>query len=303
MFRILFVGLFGCMLWALLPVAAHAETAIFFSEPDSYWGWCTRDRPNQVTACAQQNCQGGGTACRPVAFCAGGWNAIAQPEDPALGVAVACALDSDYSARAQALGNCLVLTNALCWTSSAFDGNGNEVAQGDREAFDLIWYAQGLLQLKGYKVDGVSGVVDAQTTAAIAQFQADHGMPITAVADRAVIDRLIEALGGLWRLVKGVKEGVVDPSAANLAGHLYTASLRPNTAMNFGQAMLAATDDERRARLATFLTGQGSPCTSPAERATQMFDDGFSWDIACAEGGYTLIVMEDGGTFIQTDQK
>ena len=276
---------------------ARAATAIYYSAKDDSYGWCAGYGPKKAKSCAEDNCIGAkGTACELVLECAGGWGAVALPDDPAYGIGASCDLPNAGKARVAALAKCLVATRALCWTDDAWNARGDTVDEDDNTTFDRYWYANVLLQVLGYKTDMTVSDLAKGAKAALKEFQKAIGRDQTGRLDLELLDRLVDAAGGLQRLAAFVKRDVLDENADELADTAYgDASIAVPEAV-YSVALAEGPADRQLLALATYLAQRGHPCTLPAESAAYDKQAG-SWEVGCAGGkGYTLLISDDGDT-------
>jgi peptidoglycan hydrolase-like protein with peptidoglycan-binding domain len=286
----------AALLLALTAAApARAATVIAYSAPDNAYGWCAGYGLSYGRSCAKQYCQqSGGSQCQPVAECDGGWGAVALADAPYRGFAAACG-GSEFAARAWALSHCMATTNALCSIDSTFDAHANTAGAGSDRDFTTIWFIQVMLQVRRYELGDADGEVGPLTSAAIAKFQSDVGIPQTGQPDGELLDRLLDALGGAGRLVAVLDRDLVKAGKfAQETGYADAPSPAPPRTM--GADLMALSPERRLIALATMLKTSGSDCAIPAKNAALMSDDKDSaiWSIECDEDTYTMIVSADG---------
>jgi Putative peptidoglycan binding domain len=177
---------------------AQAATSISYSVAGQTYGWCAGYSSSAAPACSTQHCtSSGGTDCQQVLFCPDGWGAVAFPEGSPIGFAADCGLNNRAFAEGRALAACVVASNALCWTDSSFDARGNEQSKDSKSNFDLIWYAQSLLQLNGYTKSLSDGEMGPATHEALSKFQTEIGETPTGVVDDQMVRRLLDADSGM----------------------------------------------------------------------------------------------------------
>ena len=152
---LIFIGL--VLMLAVAP-RAEAATSIAYSSDGNAYGWCAGYGSSRAGSCAVDQCtKSGGKACQQVLACPDGWGAIAFAEEPAVGFAATCSMADAWTARDQAIAACVAASNALCWTDSTFDRNGDEQSKQSNTDTDLLWYAQSLLQLDGFTKSPTDG--------------------------------------------------------------------------------------------------------------------------------------------------
>jgi len=287
------------------PPPASAMTAISYSAAGNAYGWCAGYSSARAPSCAAQYCeQNQGTSCLPVLTCPDGWGATVFADDPAVAFSADCGLSNPAYARGEALAACIVAANAYCWTDATFDRSGNTRSKDDNNSFDLTWYAQSLLQLTGYLKGNSDGVMGSATQNALTKFRADVGLPANDSLDLATIHSLLDADAGMANFVRQLKRDIVDPHHAKLVGFLYANGVTPNASRTFSEDLVARSDVDRRAALATYLSAEGEKCTVPAADATPIPDASTGvWDVDCAENDYTLFLTGDGASIITTNSK
>src|SRR5689334_13581322 len=107
--------------------SARAATSIYYSANDSVFGWCAGYPIDQANSCARGNCvKFGGTQCKVILTCDGGWGAVALADAPLAAVGASCGLGSAFWARTAALTSCAAAAHTLCWSQTIFDANGRE---------------------------------------------------------------------------------------------------------------------------------------------------------------------------------
>ena len=296
-----FVAAILAVAFGQLPAAA--TTAIYYSAPEATYGWRAGYARSRSETCAKKNCKSeGGMACELALECKDGWGAIALAEDPATGIGMSCGMPNAYLARAAALLNCAIAANTLCWTDSAFNGNGDVLDNEDNGAFDQIWYAQGLLQIRGFKIGNMVGKMIPETREAISAFQKLLGRKPTGVLDDEVLERLLDAVAGRQRFVQILKRDLLPDEPEKFHGSIHAKASVPVPPLIFTSEMAKWDENRRLIALATLLSSSGSACTLPAEKATAQDDKASlgAWEVTCAERTYKLFLSEDGSRTIVT---
>jgi peptidoglycan hydrolase-like protein with peptidoglycan-binding domain len=290
----------GILLLLASGGAAPAATAMYYSDVDQYYGWATGYELGRAEYEARSSCSGaGGAQCRLVLECSNGYGAVAFAGGDNRGVGLSCGLRDAYYARLLALLTCSVAANALCWTESAFDSNGNELSTSSNGSFDLTFYVQQMLiaqKLYGGDVDGEAG---PQTRDAVRAFQAKLGVQMSGEIDDALFFTLIDAVGGSQLLIQGLKAAILDPMQDEVSVHSYSYSSAPLPAVSLSEEIGGRSELEQRTALATLLTLQDWPCTLPARSAKPLGNDYTTqgWNVTCDEGDVTIIFME-GSTLV-----
>ena len=285
----------GAVLLSLFPFApASADSVIYYSPPESTFGWCAGYANSRAHRCAKDYCvKLGGTACGLAVECGGGWGAVAFAQDPQPGVGAVCGVNGADAARFIALASCMVASNALCWTSSAFSPNGNEVSKRSNREFDITWYSQAILAIRNYDVGVADGRDGPQTREAVKEFQRDIGREPTGTIDDELFHRLLDAMEGAQSLARKLNSDVLEPKREELGDLIYGHSTSPAPAATFSEELMTRSEDERRLALATILASGGTECTLPALEAYPLPDASSQiWNIECSEGSYTLILSE-----------
>lgn len=298
-----FIALVLLQLATLMP--AEAATSIAYSADGNAYGWCAGYASGRAGSCALDQCtSSGGKACQQVLACSDGWGAVAFAEDPAVGFAADCGIADAWTARDQALGACVVASNAVCWTDSTFDRNGNEQSKQSNYDTDLTWYAQSLLQLDGFTKSPTDGVFGPATRDALGKFQTALGRTPTGTIDDETIRRLLDAEEGTTRFAAAIKRDIVDKERSAFIGRIYSQAASPNPSLSFTEDLAKRPVADARLALATFLAADGNKCTLPATSVTLLGEaSSNSWDIECAEANYTLIISADGGTVTMSSPK
>jgi hypothetical protein len=283
---------------------ARATTAIYYSAPEATYGWCAGYARSRSENCAKKNCEEeGGTACELALECKDGWGAVALAEDPATGIGMSCGMPNPSLARGSALLNCAAEANTLCWTDYAFDGNGDALDNADNGAFDQIWYAQGLLEIRGLGVAETLGKIGPETREAISTFQKLLARKPTGVLDDEIFERLLDAVTGRQRFVQIMKRDVLSGQPEALRDLVHARASIAVPPEIFSVEMAKWDETRRLIALATLLSASGSQCTLPAEKATAQDDDPSlgAWQVTCAERTYKLFLSEDGSRTIVTE--
>jgi len=279
--------------------ASHAATAFFYSEKEQYYGWAAGYSYSRSETEAHNNCNAGGTECKFVLECDGGWSAVAFADGFARGVAFSCGYANAVSARVTAIVNCIAMAKTLCWTSATISSNGRERSDKDNSDFDMAWYAQQMLYMQGFAITKTDGEAGKQTRAALGAFRAKLGLEPNGTLDNAIFERLLDAIGGRLLMARVFKEQLVDPNAAEYAKHIYVSATQPYAGKSLSEEIAGRADDQRRLSLATLLTIWGTPCTLPAKRAEPLPADGTgAWIVNCAQGEWTVLMGEGSHTII-----
>jgi hypothetical protein len=298
------ISLAGMLVVASGWSPAGATTAIYYSAHENTYGWCAGYSEGRAESCAKKNCKNqGGTECELALECKDGWGAIALAEDPATGVGMSCGMPNPSLARGSALLNCAAEANTLCWTDYAFDGNGDAFDNEDNGAFDQIWYAQALLEIRGLGVAETLGKIGPETREAISTFQKLLARKPTGVLDDEIVERLLDAVTGRQRFVQIMKRDVLSGQPEALRDLVHAQASIPVPPEIFSVEMAKWDENHRLIALATLLSASGSQCTLPAERATAQDDDPSlgAWQVVCAERTYKLFLSEDGSRTIVTE--
>jgi hypothetical protein len=294
-FRLAFLAL-ALVALQLRAAPADAATVVYYSAPENAYGWCSGYSLSAGRSCAERYClQNDGSECQEVATCDDGWGAVAMAGDPYRGFAVACGMGSAFGARAWALSHCTVTANAMCWTDVAFKRNGSTLPSRDNSEFDLIWYSQLLLQIRGYELGDADGEIGQRTRDAIVKFQSDIGVTQTGKLDDDLFTRLLDATGGVGHFVSIIDTDIVTSKKwPDVKGYSHAPKPAPETTM--GAELMAMPEARRLTALATMLASSSSKCSVPAKGAQLLGDDKGSmiWSIDCAEGSYTMILNADG---------
>lgn len=187
---------------------AAAGTAIYYSETDSGYGWCSEVGSDDATkACARRYCeQSGNHDCALALDCARGWAAVAATDNGYRHAAV-CARGNPVEARHQALLLCIAMSGRLCHTDAAFFGS-SEISEAQNRAFDMAWYAQILLAHQGYDVGTIDGAAGPRLRRAVQRFQADAKLPQNGAVDQALLQSLIAREGGWGHLAAAIRRSV-----------------------------------------------------------------------------------------------
>jgi hypothetical protein len=132
----------------LFSTPASATTAIYYSDTSGSYGWCAGYSHDRSHSCAKDWCvKGGGTDCRPVVECNGGWGAVALSGYPVNGFGASCGMGDAITARGVALAECIVASKTICWTAALFAGSGSAQPDTERHQADVVYYSQTLLQM------------------------------------------------------------------------------------------------------------------------------------------------------------
>lgn len=279
-----------------LAGGAQAATSIFYSAPENSYGWCAGFAVDQANSCARGNCvKFGGTACRLVLTCTGGWGAVALAEDPWRAVGASCGFGNAFWARTAALASCTAEARTLCWSDTIFDANAREQPRAGLRLGDLVWYAQAILQLGKYDDTPTDGVLGPKTRAGLQKVQADLGRPATGQLDEDLLLRMIDAVEGPQYLAKTARRVVVEGRSNDIADRAYGFSPSPAPARSFSDELAERPPAAQRLALAAMLSLAKSKCTLPAEDAVRQTGD--TWFVACAEGTY-LFTFSEGSRLV-----
>lgn len=288
--------------------ASQAATAFFYSEPEQYYGWAAGYNYSRSEREAHEGCNAGGSACKFVLECDGGWSAVAFADEFAKGVAFACGFADAASARSAALVACIAEAKTLCWTSSTISNGGNERSEGENTDFDMAWYAQQLLYVMGFEPGDADGEFGGKSRTALRNFQTKLGLEPTGRLDWTVFHILLDAAGGRLAAAQGAKN-LADKNGDKFADRIYARAVEPNTVASFSEEIAKRTDDQRRMTLATLLSMWDTKCTLPAKAAQPVPEDGSGgWWVTCDEGDWTVMwtdqmhMTSPGHINITTDQ-
>jgi hypothetical protein len=206
------------------------------------------------------------------------------------------------TARAQAIAACVAASDQLCWSNTTFGPDAQQESKDDNYNFDLVWYAQSLLQLENFTTSGSDGVMGPATRDALAKFNTAIGRLPAAPLDEETLNRLVDAAEGIHRFAALLKTNIVDPAQPNLINKLYSLVTTAPTDASFTQELLQESDPDRRTALATLLSVNGSACPLPATDATLMGlpATSVSWAVDCAQASYTLIIPGGGSVVIMS---
>ena len=85
----------------------------------------------------------------------------------------------------------MAAARTICWTYSTFNQSGRESSEDQNLAFDRIWFAQLLLQLRKFDPGTADGSLGPRTRDAIKEFQTIIGSSPTGELDEATLDRYV----------------------------------------------------------------------------------------------------------------
>ena len=295
---------------AMLVVAsgwspAGATTAIYYSAPDNAYGWCAGYAESRAESCAQKNCKShGGTECELALECEGGWGAVALAEDPATGIGMTCNMADAAGARSMAISTCAVAAKTLCWTDSAFNGRGDDLSAEDNQAFDTTWFAQSMLQIRGFDPGTADGKLDGQTRTALKEFERKLGREETGDLDDELFFRLVDAVGGTQHFASIIKRDVVDPRWDDISNRVYADAPAPLPVATISETFGKMKVERRLLALSTFISAMGRPCTLPARDAAPLPDPASgTWNVVCDEGSFTLMLSDTGPVIVTGGSK
>lgn len=275
--------------------AGSADTVFFYSDPDEQYGWAAGYGSSRAERDAREACRARGSQCQLVLQCGGGWSAVAFADNSATAVAFSCGYGNATSARVAALQSCVAKAKALCWTNATISNNGKARSDKNNRDFDMTWYAQGLLQhLKIPAAPTMTGTMDEKTRAALKYVRTKLGLQPNGQLDETLFNILVGATSRR-RFVQNIDAIFQDQSAKysdSIADHIYARGRRPNTLVDFGDAIAARTDTERRTALATLISLNREPCTLPAKRAEPLPSVAGSWWVTCDEREWTVSVSD-----------
>jgi peptidoglycan hydrolase-like protein with peptidoglycan-binding domain len=285
----------GMMLLPLLSAApVLADSAIYYSPSENGYGWCAGYSDSRAHSCARSYCDDwGGDDCSLAVECDGGWGAVALAGEPFTGIGAICGVNGAGFARYVALANCMVASRVLCWTSAAFDDDGDEISEADNLAFDLAWYAQVMLQLGKYDPGTADGELGSGTRSAIKAFQTNIGREATGDLDEELFWRLVDSVGGVQRFVRIIESEVLKKERPEFGDLMYGFSPSPANAVTFTGELLERPMEDRQTALATFLSTSGTKCTLPALRAEPADASTDTWEVDCVEGSYILLMSDE----------
>jgi hypothetical protein len=268
--------------------AGQAATVFFYSEPEQYYGWAAGYNYNRSEREAHDACEEGGSQCKFVLECDGGWSAIAFADDRARGVGFSCGLANPFGAFTMALATCIAQSGTLCWTNATISNNARELSAEQNRASDRAYYAQQMLYALDLYAGDVDGRLGGKTRAALKAFQVKLGLEPTGELDDALFERLLDAMGGRAGLARAVRDMVEKESKA-AAEHAYAHAEQPYAVAGFSEEIAQRPDEARRLTLATVLSNWGTKCTLPAKSAEPVPADGSGgWWVTCDEGEWTV---------------
>jgi hypothetical protein len=293
--KIYFIAAGAMLLLALfLSLPARADSAIYYSPSQNGYGWCAGYSNNRAHSCARNYCaEWGGNDCTLAVECNGGWAAVAQAQEPTSGIGAMCGVNERSFARYIALATCMVASRTLCWTSSTFDGDGDEASEAANRAFDMAWYAQVMLQLAKHDPGTADGELGAGTRAAIREFQTSIGREPTGELNDELFWRLVDSVGGVQRFIRIIEQEVLEKERPEFGDIMYGYSPSPVPALSFTGQLMERSVEDRRMALATFLSSSGTPCSLPAIEATPTDPATDVWQVDCAEASYILMMSDD----------
>lgn len=276
--------------------SAQAAQIIAYSPPDGSYGWCTGYAENYAESCAHRQCaSAGGTSCQLVADCPGGWMAIAKSADQkTVGVGTACGGGDPYDTRVEALASCMVAANALCWTDLTLDARGNVQPKDQNRGFDVNFYTQVLLTMRGYKLGRIDGNFGSASTQALEAFQTDVGLKSDGVPTDDVVGSLLAVDSGVHALVQVIQQMIVATRTPQTSAKTYGNAVAPSKAATLPDDLASASPEQQRLAVATILSIQKTRCTIPATDAVELpGTGGGAWNVTCTEGQYTLLLGGD----------
>lgn len=290
------------MLWCLLGTSrAEAYVTFYYSAPDNVYGWCSYGSADQADSCARRQCASqGGSACVRVLDCSGGWGAVALAAPPAVGIGATCGWDVAFAARLQALAQCMVRANGLCWTNTVFDPRARTRSAEENLEFDLAFLVQAMLQIRHFDVSSADGKAGPETEAAIRAFEAELDLIPTGTLDFRLFQTLLVAVAGGQNLAARFKAGVLDPNAGVANARAFAEAPLPYPPKTYtGQMLEMTVDQQRMAASILIASGSAGRCTQPAEEAALLGDPaGQTWQVRCREGDYTLMIGAQGETTV-----
>ncbi len=270
--------------------AGQAATAFFYSEPEQYYGWGAGYNYSRSEQVAHSNCDKGGSACKFVLECDGGWSAVAFADGFARAVSFSCGYRTAVGARIAALVVCTAQARTLCWTSSAISNNGNERSESDNLDFDITWYAQEILYVSGFDPGTADGQMGGKTRAALKDFQVKLGLEPTGKLDDELFRRLLDSVGGRLAVSNGLKR-LAEAEKDEYSKSTYALATSPFAVASFSEEIAQRPDADRRLTLATLLSAWGTKCTLPASGAEPVPADGTGgWLVTCNEGQWTVLM-------------
>lgn len=294
--------LLGLLGLCAAPLPAAAAASIAYARDGQAYGWCAGYGSGYADSCAVRQCQkSGGNSCEAALDCGSGYGAVAFAQDPAQVFAATCGMKNEYFARTQALAACVAAARTLCWTDSTFDPNGNDASSSDNQAFDMAFYTQLLLQLRHYSVTDADGETGPETRSAVEAFQKAIGLDPTGQPDDALLDRLLDAVGGAQQLADSFQSDILNQRKSWADALTYVDAPSPLPKQSFTQTLMQRSETDRQLALATILDDRRQACTPPAKSATPIPDASSGiWDVVCDEGEYTVMLNDDGSTVITT---
>jgi hypothetical protein len=279
----------------------RAEMAVAWSAPDRSYGWCADADAAAAGRCAADYCRdAGGAACQTLVTCAAGFTAMAKPEKPATGIAVACGLSSPDWARIMALAACVSASETLCWTDAAVMPDGSEIDPSQNEPFDLALYAGLMLEGQGYGPVGTSGATTPELTAAVLAFQRDMARPETGSTAAPLLFDLIAAAGGRTVVANAIRTGVLERYGGSLAGNIAVAMTATRPRSRFTDDLAAMSAVDRADAMAALVRASGASCAAPVALANLPPGIPDIFTLTCADQVHVVVMQPDGGRTVQS---
>jgi peptidoglycan hydrolase-like protein with peptidoglycan-binding domain len=282
MIRVLYV--LAALLFAVLAATpAQSATAIAYAEAENTYGWCAGYTTSEAPGCAQEWCRkSGGGDCRIALVCDAGWNSVAFADtQDASGFGASCDMGSAHDARVVALSRCIEQARTICWTSSTFNGQGEERSEDENRTFDQTWYIQVLLHGIGYDAGTIDGAFGNRTRTAIRSFQADLGIAQTGELSDDLLYMLLTRNGGLEVLVSDM-ETLIGTFSTDEVSRSFGRSYTPHSNWSISRELAKRTTTVQRVMLAQLLRMNDYDCPMPA-RDTQHIDPATgTWLVTCS---------------------
>jgi hypothetical protein len=285
---------------AVLACAAHsparADIAVSWAASERSYGWCESGDVADAERCAADHCRNaGGSDCQTLVTCANGYTAMAKPEKPATGLAVACGMQSPDWARIMALAACVSAANAICWTDTTTEPDGTEIDVSRNRPFDRAFYASLLLQGRGYRIDGASGDATPELAQAIAAFQRDMARPETGATDPPLLFDLIAASGGRTVVADAIRDGVLDRHGKGLERQIVAQMTATLPRQGFTEEIATWSPEDQAAAMAAVVRSTGGACRDPIASASLPPGVPDTFTLVCADEEHVVVMQPNGG--------
>ena len=289
-----------CAVWLVIcgiaAGPAQAEIAVSWAAIERSYGWCESGDAADAERCAADHCRNaGGSDCQTLVTCPNGYTAMAKPEKPATGLAVACGMQSPDWARIMAVAACVAAANAICWTDTTAAPDGAEIDVSLNRPFDRAFYASLLLQGRGYKIDGASGDATPELAQAIAAFQRDMARPETGSTDPPLLFDLIAASGGRTVVADAIRKGVLDRYGQGLDRQIVAQMTATVPRQGFTEDIATLSPEDQAAAMAAVVRSTGGSCRGPIASATLPEGTTGTFTLVCADEEHVVVMEPDGG--------